>query len=178
MRLEHGVTQIENSSGDELEFSSDSSFDSETEYCEAIKTLKKEAVDMIKITRGIQKVTEKLIAVEKLKYTKWTNKKLKLVPLPVIGHLKSIRYFDLHLPLDEQLFRDSQSHKLVNVYDMSSFKVINEITYDVEKGLYQVNIQEKKFCKELYQHFEIQKNYYCSWLRSLATNKAFKMIQV
>ena len=178
LRLEHGLTQIENSSGDELELSSKSSTDSETEYCEAINTSEKEVVDMIKMTRGIQKASEKLLAVEKLKYAKWANKKLMLVPLPVIRPLKSIRYFDLHLPLDEQLFCDSQCHKLVNVYDISSFKHINEITYDVEKGIYQVNIQEKKFCKELYQQFQIQKNYYCSWLRSLATDKAFKMIQV
>jgi hypothetical protein len=133
---------------------------------------------MLKMSRKIQKVSEKLLTKERLRYTKWTNKKLKLVPLPPISPLKSIRYFDLQFPLDKQLFIDGQNHKLVNVYDMSSFKIISGITYDVEKGLYQVNIQEKKFCNELYQHFEIQKNYYCNWLRSLGTNKAFKMIEV
>ena len=178
MRQEKDVIQLEISSGDELVLSCDSLTDSEAEYCEAIKTSDMNIKNVVKMTRGIQKTTEKVITKKRLKCTIWTDMKLKLVPLPPISRLKSIRYFDLQFPLDEQLFCDGQNHKLVNVYDMSSFKKISGISYDVENGLYQVNIQEKKFFNELYQHFEIQKKYYCNWLKSVGTNKAFKMIEV
>ena len=182
MRLEKSLLQLEIFTEDENLFSFYSFSDSDNDYNNALKIANKKEKEIIYLTRTIEELSEDFLTKEKLKYTKWTNKRLQLVPIPAMSAMKSIRYYDLQFQLDEKLFCDDleseKNHKLANVYDVSSFKIINTITYDVENKLYQVNIQEKKYCKELYQYFDAQKNYFCNWLRNLATNKAQKMIEV
>ena len=126
---------------------------------------------------------------KRLKSLKWTNRKLRLIPMTTMriaisrlpNPMKKVILGNYTFPLDSGIFADiinEKSQEYPAFYNVSDLKRVNSAIYDSNNNTYIAQYHEKVAVHQQNLFIEQQKNYYTDWLKSLGNSRAKETIEL
>ena len=157
-------------------------FDSEEYYQDRLKNAETQT-QLKKVWLATKKYyfTEQILTRKRLDRTKQHRKKLFFVPLDTktqLNPMKQIKFFDYKMPQDSSIFEDipyQDDLGIYNIFDMSDYKQVKQVTYDHNRKVFTTNTYEKHHTKSSNFYYRKSRQYYLSWLRSLGNKRAFDL---